>query len=300
MSAITVSPTAATVGDPLAVTIAIDAPARSVVRLTNPPSTADATRVAVSPWRFRGEGTGWTLTRTETWAAFRTGPVTPLRWTWVVRGPAGTDRTGTLVAPAVTIRSVLPAGRESAAPAPLRPPIARPFVPWQVPAAAGLALAVALLFAAFLRRRRGPRTAPRTADEVFEGELDLLEASLSRSDPEETFYDWLAEITRWYLEQKRGFPAPKQTSSEIAARLGSSGSEAAGNVASVFSVCDGYRFARREHRRDQALAAIAAARMAALALRAEDAAENAAIAPPAEDAAGNARTEGSEPMRESA
>jgi hypothetical protein len=155
--------------------------------------------------------------------------------------------------------------------------VTRTFVSWQLVAALFLGAVVTLLFAILLRRRR--LSAPvRTADEIFDSELDLLEGSLSKSVPEETFYDWLAEITRWYLEQKIGLPAPQLTSSEIVSRSrGCSSESVADDLEVVFSVCDGFRFARQEHRRDQALAAIAAAREAAAAIREGEAAEPARV-----------------------
>jgi hypothetical protein len=265
-----------TVGEPFRVTLTLDAPPRAAVRLVAPPSTPELSRLAVSPWTTRREGgSGWRLERTETWAAFVPGSSPSLKWRYSIRSAGAPEASGELATRPVTVATVLPSGTAAEA-APLRPPVVRPYVPWQLPAALLLAAAVAALFVVFLRRRRVSPSRLRNADEIFDGELDLLESSLSRAIPEDTFYDWLAEITRWYLEQKLAFPASRLTSAEIASRLRSrepDGRSPATDAASVFSVCDGIRFARREHRRDLAQDAIAAARRTAATIRANESSE---------------------------
>jgi hypothetical protein len=291
-----------TVGDPFRVTLTFDAPPRSTLTLGNPASTADLSRLSVSPWTVRREGAaGWRLQRTETWAAFVPGSSPSLRWKYAIRTPGAPDASGTLATPPVAVASVLPHGSEAEA-APLRAPVTRPYVAWQIPAAFLLGAAVVALFFVFLRRRRAAPTRIRDADEIFDGELDLLERSLARSAPEDTFYDWLAEITRWYLEQKLAIPATRLTSAEIAARLragepAGGGAAAAEPAAAVFSVCDGIRFARREHRRDLAQEAIAAARRIATTIRA---AEDRAAARASEDRAAARAATNPEPERRSA
>lgn len=266
-------PASVTVGDPITVTVALEAPPRSTVTLTNPPSTPLLTRLAAAPWSYRRTGALWRIERTESWAAFAPGKTETLSYAYAIRGPAGSPALGVVTTPAVTVRPVLPAATAAtSAPAPLRAPVTRAFVPWQLAVALLAGAAVVILFASLLRRRRGPRR-ERTADEVFDEELRLLEASLSKGTPEDPFYDWLAEITRWYLEQKLAIPAPRLTSAEIVAALRSQASEtAAGDFRTIFAICDGYRFARREHRREQAASAIAAAHEGAAALREAEAA----------------------------
>ena len=268
-------PARVTVGDPIRVTVSIDAPPRSTVRLRNPASTAELSRVAVSPWTARREGAGWRLERVETWTAFAPGASTPLRYSYAVHSPGAADASGEFATAPVAVASVLPGGTAAPPAAPLRPPVTRAFVPWQLAAALALGAAVTILFAALLRRRRALPSRVRNADEIFDGELDLLESSLARSAPEDTFYDWLAEITRWYLEQKLAIPATRLTSDEIGARLRETegGRAAVRDAAAVFAVCDGIRFARREHRLDRAHAAIASARRAAAAIREKESAE---------------------------
>jgi len=282
-----------TVGEPFRVTLAFDAPARSTLALENPPSSRELSRVAVSPWTFRREGAaGWRLERTETWAAFVPGSSPALRWRYAIRAPGAPGAGGEVATRPVAVASVLARGTSPEA-APLRAPVTRPYLAWQVPAAILLAAAVAAMFALFFRRRRSAPSRVRDADEIFDGEIDLLERSLARSAPEDTFYDWLAEITRWYLEQKLAIPATRLTSAEIAAHLragseGGGGTAAAEPSAAVLSVCDGIRFARREHRRERAQEAIAAARRAAAGIRA------------AENAAASRAGQGPEPERRSA
>jgi hypothetical protein len=277
----TAFPAHVAVGDPIRVTISLDAPPRSTVFLRNPPSTADLTRVAATPWTFRREGATGRLERVETWEAFTPGAAPSFRYSWSVRPAAGAAVSGETATAPVTVASVLPPGKPPQ-PSGLRPPVTRPSVAWQLAAALLLAAAVAAAFAILARRRRG-LSRVRDADEIFDGELDLLESSLAKEGPEEAFYDWLAQITRWYLEQKLGMPAPRLTSSEIAARLRepatlprlplARAAAAADGVAAVLAVCDGFRFARRGHRIEQAREAIASARTAAAAIRENEAAE---------------------------
>jgi len=272
-AAATASPVRAAVGDRITVTVGLEAPGGSTVALVNPPSSPAFTRLSVAPWSYRRIPGGWRIERAETWAPFAPGPVAPLSYAYSIRpGPgnaAARPASGSMATSRISVPSVLPAGTAPPAAAPYRPPITKTFVSWQLAAALLLAAAVAGLFVFFLRRRRRDAAfAVRTADEVFDAELDLLEGSLAKSVPEETFYDWLAEITRWYLEQKLAVPATRFTSSEIVSRARERVSEeSADDLHVVFSTCDGFRFARIEHRREQALSAIAAAREAAAAIR---------------------------------
>ncbi|HWC65804.1 MAG TPA: hypothetical protein VG777_06960, partial [Thermoanaerobaculia bacterium] len=247
------SPAHVAVGDPIRVTVSLDAPPRSTVVLRNPRSTSELTRVAASPWTYRREGATGRLERVETWEAFTPGATPAFRYAWSIRPGAGPVLSGEAATAPVTVASVLPPGNPPQ-PAGLRPPVTRTFVAWQVVAALLLAAAIAAAFAVLLRRRRRGVTRVRDADDVFDGELVLLESSLAKDGPEEAFYDWLAEISRWYLEQKLGMPAPRLTSAEIVARLRDPSAlprlplpraaEAAAGVATLFSVCDGDRFAR--------------------------------------------------------
>lgn len=265
------SPLRSTVGDRVTVAIGLDAPSRSTVTLRNPPSMPAFTRISVSPWTFHRGTAGWKVERTETWVPFATGSLSPLRYAYTIRATPGAQETGSMATAPLTVPSVLPAG--TAPPAPFRPPVTKTFVSWQIVAAFVLAASIALLFALLLRRRR-ITSAVRTADEIFDDELDLLESSLAKSVPEETFYDWLAEITRWYLEQKLAVPASRMTSTEILVRTRAAGSEeAADDLQVVFSVCDGYRFAQLEHRRDHALSGIVSAREAAASIRERETAD---------------------------
>ena len=267
--AVLAGPARVTVGEPIRVTLSLDAPPHATVSLRNPPSTRELSRLGASIWTWHREGAaGGRLERTETWAGFAPGSSPVLRWSYAVRAPGSPDAAGEIAAPRVAVVSVLPKDGGTQA-APLRAPVTRPFVPWQLAAALVLAAAVAGLWIALLRRRRALPSRVRSADEIFDGELDLLESALARAAPEDSFYDWLAEITRWYLEQKLGIPATRLTSAEIGLRLGAAGLGAA-DVAEALAVCDGARFARREHALDRARAAIEAARRAAAAIRAAE------------------------------
>lgn len=273
----TARPAAVTVGDPITVTVALDAPARSTLTLTTPPSTPLLSRLSAAPWTFRPSGGLWRVERTETWASFSPGRKETLSYAYAVRAAGTAESRGAFTTAPISVRSVLPAGTASPPPAPLRPPVTRPFVAWQLAAVLLAGAIVIVLFISLLRRRRS-RSRGRTADEVFDEELRLLEVSLARGTPEGPFYDWLAEITRWYIEQKLSLPAPRLTSSEIVAALRARAPEAvADDFRTIFAVCDGYRFARREHRHEQAASALAAAHEGAASLRAEEAAAGAPV-----------------------
>lgn len=261
---VTLSPPKVSVGDPIEVRVAFDCPPSSSVVVTNPASSGSLERLAVSPWKFRRTGAWWRVERTERWASFAPGTSAKLRY-GVRSAPEGSAE---LVSPPIETVSVLPPGSSAPPASPLAGPLEKTYVPWEWAAAFALGLLVVLLFARFLRRKRGMRYSPKSPDELFEQELALLEEKLSRSEPDGEFFDWLAETTRWYLEQKLTFPAPRLTSFEISRELDRQPrAMPTRDVAAVFAACDGYRFARRETRREQAAESLAAARRAAAGIR---------------------------------
>jgi hypothetical protein len=263
-AAATLSPPVVSVGDPIEVHVVFDCEPGARLVFTNPPSSPSLERLGVSPWRFRKTGGTWRVERTERWASFAPGTTASLRYR--IRGSS--SGTAELVSPPVQTVSVLPQGGSLPAPAPLAAPLAKTYVPWEWAAAAALALLVALLFARLLRRRHVERYSPKSPDELFDQELSLLEEKLSRGEPDGEFFDWLAETTRWYLEQKLRIPAPRETSREIVRELENQTTPMPSReIAAVLAACDGYRFARLETRRDQAAEALAAARHAAAAIR---------------------------------
>jgi hypothetical protein len=260
------SRTQATVGDPIAVTVALEAPAFSTVRWTNPAPAEGFLREAAGPWRFQHLGATWKLTRQETWAAFRPNMGAQLGYQFRVLGGGRVLHEARLVSPAIRIVSVIPKGEKIPKPAPLADPAARAYLPWPAAAAAGLLLAVAALFAFFLRRRRPGRPA-ESPEEAFQRELARLDARIEAGTPAEgfdEFYDRLAEATRRYLEEVLGFPARRETSSEIVRSLRRDGRGLpATEIDFTLLACDEYRYARREVRRERAREAVAAARRAA-------------------------------------
>ena len=262
--ALALSPRKVSVGDPIEVRLTIDCAPSSRVTVVNPAPSDALVRLAASPWSFHRAGSRWRVERVERWASFAPGTTAKLRYE-IRSVPEGRAE---LVSPPIETISVIPGGAKEAVPAPLAGPIERAYVPWQWAAGGALALLVAILFARFLRRKREVRYSPKSPDELFEQELALLEEKLSRGEPDGEFFDWLAETTRWYLEQKLRFPAPRQTSLEIARALeGQPKPMPARDIAAVLGACDGYRFARRNTRREQAAEAVAAARRAAAEIR---------------------------------
>jgi hypothetical protein len=262
--AIALAPPKVSVGDPIEVHLTLDCAPSSRVTVTNPAPSETLERLAATPWKFHRAGGRWRVERTERWASF--GPGTTARLRYGIR--SSSEGSAELVSPAIETVSVLPAGAGTPAISPLAGLLEKPYVPWEWAAACALGLLVAALFARFLRRKREMRYSPKTPDELFEQELALLEEKLSRGEPDGEFFDWLAETTRWYLEQKLRFPAPHETSFEIVRELERQPkSMPARDIAAVLAACDGYRFARRETRREQAAESLAAARRAAAEIR---------------------------------
>ncbi len=261
-ASVTSAPAQVSVGDSIAVRLSFECAPGARVVLTNPPSSSSLERISAGPWAFRKTGNAWTVERTEKWASFAPGTTANLRYG--LRGADGGSQE--VSSPPIRTVSVLAAG--NTAPAPFAPPMAKTYVPWEWVAGASLALLVVLAFARLLRRRRPGRYSPKSPDELFDQELSFLEEKLSRAEPDGEFFDWLAETTRWYLEQKLRIPASRETSWEISRDLGlQSTPMPSADIARVFAACDGYRFARLQTRRDQAADALAAARRAAAAIR---------------------------------
>ena len=260
-ASVTALPSQVSVGDPISVHLAFDCAPGARVLVTNPPSSAKLERTSAGPWRFQKFGASWRVERTETWASFAPESTVNLRYR--IRGSSG--GTEDVLSPPVRTVSVLPAG--SSAPAPFAAPLEKTYLPWEWIAGAALALLVVLLFARLLRRRAGEYR-PKSPDELFDQELALLEEKLSRGEPDGEFFDWLAETTRWYLEQKLRIPAPRETSWEISRDLDrQAAAMPSREIAAVFAACDGYRFARVRTGRDQAADALTSARRAAAAIR---------------------------------
>ncbi len=257
------SRTSATVGDPIGVTVTLEAPSASTIRWTNPASSEQLSRQSVGPWRMEKSGSVWRVTRTETWAAFRPGIEAQLPYELRIFRGGRLVHEGTLVSPAVRIASVIPRGEKDPHPAPLEPPWSRAYLPWPAVAAVSLLLAAGILFALLLRRKRSAAGAA-SPDEIFERELSHLEERLAAGTVGEEFYDRLAQATRRYLETVLAFPARRETSSEIARTLRSDPRGLpATEIDFTLLACDEYRFARREVRQERARQAVESARRAA-------------------------------------
>jgi hypothetical protein len=275
-SRISVSRTTATVGDPIAVTVSVNAPAGSTVEWKTPAPAENIVRKSAGPWKLTHTGSVWNVSRTETWAAFSPDVSLSLNYDFRVSRDGRTLQSGHLVSPEVRVASVIPRSEQQPRPAPLEPPRAKLFIPWELVAGG---LAVILLAAAivrFLRRRRGAEPA-LTPDEIFEQELWVLARRLESEEPDEAFFDRLAENARTYLEQVLRFPAGRQTSTEIirSLRRDPRGLPAT-EIDFVLLACDESRFAKREVRLERARQAIEAARLAAERIRH-------VLAPPAEE-----------------
>jgi hypothetical protein len=259
-----------TVGDPVRVTVSVDVPSNATLRWRSPTPAKDVVRLSVSPWSFQRDGASWRLSRHEVWAPFASNMDVQLPYGYRIERYGTPIREVSLASPAFHVGSVLGSEAGTATAAPLAEPWSRPYVsPYQ---AAGLFLAVAALALVFRKIRpaaRKERAGPKTPEEIFEQELSLLDRQLTQEEPAGPFYDWLAEITRWYLEQKLAIPAAKLTSSEIVRDLSRDGRALpSSEIGAVFSACDGFRFARREQRSEQAREAIGQARRAGELIRA--------------------------------
>lgn len=261
-ASLTLSRTQATVGDPVAVTVTIEAPSSSTIRWTSPASSEQLTRQSAGPWRFEQHGDTWKATRREIWAAFQPGMEARLPYELRIERDGRLVHEGRLVSPALKIVSVIPRGEKDPRLAPLEVPRSRLYIPWPAVAAAAMLLAAAILFAVFLRRRKG-LAAAASPHEVYERELARLDERLASGEPDEEFYDRLAVATRRYLEEVLEFPARRETSSEIARTLRSDPRGLpATEIDFTLLACDEYRFARREIRRERARQAVESGRRA--------------------------------------
>lgn len=258
------------IGDPVRVGIRVDVPAGATLHWTSPEPGKDVARLGVSGWSFRQEGNGWQLSRQEVWAPFASNMDVQLSYGYRIEQGGTTVHEATLVSPVIHVGSVLKSEAGKAAAAPLAAPWSRPYVsPYH---AGGVVLALAALALVFRKIRPASRKGsarPKTPEEIFEQELALLERQLTQEEPAGPFYDWLAEITRWYLESTLAIPAGKLTSFEIVRDLARDGRALpSSEIGQVFAVCDGFRFARRVERAEQAREAIRQARLAGERIRA--------------------------------
>lgn len=260
-ASLTLSGSRVTVGDPITVTVSLEAPPGSTVEWTSPAPTAEVRREAVTPWRFAKSGAGWRVSRRETWAAFQPGLDLRFSYHLRIRGSGPAARETRLVSPVVKVVSVIPREEKDPHPAPFEPPRGRPYLPWETLAGSAVLL-VGILFALGRRRGKAPGRA-EAPDELFERELTRLDDALAVRPADDDFYDRLSELTRAYLEATLAFPARRETSSEIVRALRSDSRDLpATEIDFTLLACDEFRFARREVRPERARQAIASARRA--------------------------------------
>jgi hypothetical protein len=212
-----------TVGDPIQVRMSFAAPGTyRPVRVTWSGGEDTLLMLDSLQHELAGDSSWYVTTRVALFAPGRlaAGPNDIL-----LLGPAG-DSLYVLFPPeSVNVASVLPAGEDSIAPAPFKGLIQPPSrVAWWAWAALALVVALAAWLLYSLRRKDRPqRIAVPATRSPWEVALERL-AELSerkhhlRGEPR-PFAIALSEIMRTYLEQRYGFLALEQTTSEIEAAL---------------------------------------------------------------------------------
>lgn len=212
-----------TVGDPITITMKFAAP--EAYRLARVGWSAGAdTLVAIdSVTRRVTNDSSWILSTHI--ALFVPGKLLAGPTDVLLLGPKGDSMFVLFPPESVSVASVLPAGQDSVPPAPYKGLIKPPArIPWWWWAVAAAVLAAAVWF--WLRRRkpaapvRVPLPAKRAPWELAIERLDdLAERKYHARGEPRPFAIALSEIMRLYLEQRFGFLALEQTTSEIAVAL---------------------------------------------------------------------------------
>jgi hypothetical protein len=261
---IEVSPREATVGDPLATTIVVDAPAGASIEDGVLGPDIGSFRVLSGAWAKGEPAAGrarWTWTGSL--AAYETGDLTlpPIEIRLVTEGTIAVVRTG---AAPIRIRSVLPpeeagASGEEAKPADLKPPasIEPDFtVLKKALAVVGLLLVLALA-AWWLHRRYASRFAavPAPTDPfhrvpphvwVYEELKRLLDRRLAEEGNVDLFFSELSRIVKQYLSGRYRVDLMERTTEEVPPPLQQAGAppDAVRAARALLERCDLVKFAK--------------------------------------------------------
>jgi hypothetical protein len=219
-----VAPDTVTVGDPFLVTVRVQAPAGATIAFPASPDSGAAVEL-LDPRRERpaAGAAGVDVSATYRMAAWDVGTV-PVALGDVRVRVGGSERTVSLRALRVVVRSVLPADTALREPKPPREPIADPglwWLRWLLLALAVLAVVALLVWLArrWWRNRRRPGTADAAYGEAVAAfdRLELLKLIVAGESGRHVAL--AVEILRDYLAARLPEARPSQTSSELRAAL---------------------------------------------------------------------------------
>jgi hypothetical protein len=218
------APDTVTVGDPFVVTVRVQAPAGAAVEFPASPDSGAAVEL-LDPRRERpATGAGAIdVTATYRMAAWDVGTV-PLGLPDVRVRIGRTERTVSLGALRVVVRSVLPVDTALRVPKPPREPIADPglwWLRWLLLALAVLALIALLVWLArrWWRNRRRPGTGDAAYAEAIAAFDRLEQLKLTVAGESGRHVALAVEILRDYLAARLPEANPSQTSSELRSAL---------------------------------------------------------------------------------
>jgi hypothetical protein len=263
---VTADRTAATIGDPIELTVRLVVPAGAEVKSFAPDDRLAALNIldrSAEPAVELGDGRRAQVLRYRIAAYDLDGIEVPALQATVV-GAGGEETTVASRPLSISIASVL--SGEDSEPADIKSPVSMPVAPlWPWLLLAALLLAAG---AWWLRRRRRtggdeaaavPEAPPRPAHLVAYGELErLLSSGLLERGGEKEFYIELAEILKRYLEARLGIDTFERTSNEILAALRSAGVsiKVKASAAEFFVACDVVKFARHHPAADETRATV--------------------------------------------
>jgi len=258
--------TAATVGDPIELTVRLVVPAGAEIKSFAPDDRLKALNILdrrAEPAVDLEDGRRAQILRYRIAAYDLDGIEVPALQATVV-GEGGVETTLASPPLSISIASVLTA--EDTEPADIKKPVSMPVAPlWPWLLLAALLLAAG---AWWLRRRRRPAgdvaaalpaAPPPPAHLVAYAELErLLSSGLLERGGEKEFYIELAEILKRYLEARFGIDTFERTSNEILAALRSAGVsiKVKASSAEFFVACDMVKFARHHPPEDETRATV--------------------------------------------
>lgn len=245
---IAVRPETVTVGDPVQLSVRVQAPAGSTIEFPAGPDSGGALEATASR-RIQQREVPGVVEQTAVYqlVAWDVGDLAPGFGDVVVR-LGGAERRVPLGDVQVHVRSVLPTDTTLHVPKPPRPPLDVPVPWWQRWWPVLLALLLALLLAWWLWRRRGRRGAAAAEDAIAfaEREFARVEAlGLVDAGERGRHVALMVDVLRDYLARRLPEARASLTSSELVAALRASRLVPHAKLAAVLEEADLVKFARR-------------------------------------------------------
>lgn len=245
---VAVRPETVTVGDPLLLSVRVQAPAGATIEFPAGPDSGAALQATASR-RVEPRAVPGVIEQTASYqlVAWDVGDLSPGLGDVVIR-LGGAERRVPLGDVQVHVRSVLPADTTLRVPKPPRPPLEVPMPWWQRWWPVILAAVLALLLAWWLWRRRRRRGAPGAEDAIAfaEREFARVEAlGLVDAGERGRHVALMVEVLRDYLARRLPEARASLTSSELIAALRASRLVPHSRLAAVLEEADLVKFARR-------------------------------------------------------